>query len=385
MSLMLKVARWVAALACLWMVVAAAVAPPTKSVRSFTSLVESNDVELFGRFDGNRAQWSGTGFQMNVVAAESTATVNVKFASCSGSCKYHVEAFVDCASQGVTEISEQASDSVQVYVPPSGGASKLVRFVKRTEASCADAAGVMVVGDVSVSGGTVVAGSYAASKNLRGQQLRSCSSTPPAHNILFIGDSITAAYGVDGIAPCSFTAFTETSLHSYATYVATAVNAEAHLIAWSGIGVVRNYGDSSQLSAAPMPVYYNRTIATEPTSFWSPGQWKPDLVYVQLGTNDYSTYPQPTDEQFRQGYAVFLAQIRFDYPDAKLLIACAPMKNVNQCENILAVSKTNNVQYVDIPSSTMDGAVGCSGHPNAQGQMNLANYILPTIRSLLST
>ena len=106
--------------------------------------------------------------------------------------------------------------------------------------------------------------------------------------------------GVEGVYPCTFSASTENILYSYATLVAAAVDAELHTIAWSGKGVVRNYGDLNPTSPDPMPIYYNRTlgISKEQSMVWNPAQYIPDIVIVTLGSNDYSTTPHPSDEDF---------------------------------------------------------------------------------------
>ena len=60
---------------------------------------------------------------------------------------------------------------------------------------------------------------------------------PRDRRLLFIGDSITAGYGVlcnDSAAP--FTPDTESAYHTYAAVAARALNADAHVIAYSGKG-----------------------------------------------------------------------------------------------------------------------------------------------------
>ncbi len=72
--------------------------------------------------------------------------------------------------------------------------------------------------------------------------MSSPSSTQPPQprdrRLLFIGDSITAGYGVlcnDTAAP--FAAETESAYHTYAAVAARALDADAHVIAFSGKGV----------------------------------------------------------------------------------------------------------------------------------------------------
>jgi lysophospholipase L1-like esterase len=364
----------------------AAAVPSQKYSVGKKNLAATGTIELLGRWDGDRAEWSGTGIQMHVVPPEGSPTttiITVNYLNCTESCKYFIETLIDGVSLMTTEISETTNQFVltSMVLPPEGST---FQFIKRTEPWCADAVGVMKVGDITVTGGSLLT-TNSAKKSSKAALRGSTSST---RRILFIGDSITAAYGSDGTDPCVFTAATENMEHSYANLVAQQLEAEAHFVAWSGIGVVRNYGDPNQVSTTPMPTRYNRTIATEEGSYWNPQGFTPDVVHVMLGTNDYSTFPQPTDDQFQSGYTAFLTQIRADYPSAKIMIACAPMKNENQSRNIAAVAKTNeNIvsAYLDIPSSTMTtaGSNGCSGHPSIQGHINIAAVVAPALEQLL--
>ena len=43
------------------------------------------------------------------------------------------------------------------------------------------------------------------------------------------------------------------------------------------------------------------TVVTSKGNYWSPSLFTPDVILVLLGTNDYSTEPTPTDEQFVSG------------------------------------------------------------------------------------
>jgi hypothetical protein len=204
------------------------------------------------------------------------------------------------------------------------------------------------------------------------------------HKFLFIGDSITAAYGVYGADPCGFDQYTESVLASYASIISEEYfnHAEYHVIAWSGKGVVRNYGDVDSVSTTSptMPIMYNLSIATDPTSYWKPTNYLPTEIFILLGTNDYSTTPYPSDEDFTNGYIAFMNQIFRDYPSIKRLYAmCAPLQNNNQCSNIENAVKTvtnDRVTYIDIVDSVIAaGPAGCDGHPSVTTQQNMAKFI----------
>jgi lysophospholipase L1-like esterase len=364
---------------------------PVSRYANISALSELEMVELLGRFDGTRAQWSGTGIQLYVVPTENytePTLITINYSDCSGTCNYYIETLVDCESYMTTEISETAFQAVSVSIVLPPGGSKF-QFIKRTEPFSNDAEGVMQVDDYIVSRIRDIA--VIRDIEISGGYLTAASSGcfTPTRKILFIGDSITAAFGVDDTDPCEFQASTENILHSYATLVANALEAEAHILAISGIGVVHNIFSLTAVSDNPMPVFYNRTIPSEADSYWAPSGFSPDVVYVMLGTNDFSSLPQPTDEEFQNGYAAFLTQIHSDYPNAKIMIACAPMKPERLPSNFQAVAEANAdliSAYLDIPTTTMtdSGSNGCDGHPSQQGQVNMANLIVPVMEKLFS-
>jgi len=73
---------------------------------------------------------------------------------------------------------------------------------------------------------------------------------------------------------------------------------EYHVIAWSGTGVVRNYGEPTQRSKDTMLDYYMGTLASSATYKWDFTKFVPDLVTINLGTNDYSTKPWPETTEY---------------------------------------------------------------------------------------
>jgi hypothetical protein len=347
--------------------------------------ISGSDASLIyqGRFNADGySDWPASAVKFSAVSLNTSSSVQIDFVDCTGSCKMYIDSVVDCNVMQNTIVSA-TSASIVLKLDTVVGEAYEIRFLKVTEANNGDALGNMKVGTIT----------------LNGLEFTSKVSSSPAHHncltrhkMLVIGDSITAAYGVDGASPCSFTAATENVDHSYATIVATEVQADLHVVAWSGRGVVRNYGDVNQVSDVPMPDYYNRTIATVPvtsdpgdTNFWDPARFPADIVLVMLGTNDYSTQPQPSDEQFISGLVAFLHRIISDYPDAKGHIAamCAPMQTGPQCANIERAARLAGVHYVFIDPDTLSGGYGCDGHPNAATQQNIANVVAPAVKSML--
>jgi lysophospholipase L1-like esterase len=145
---------------------------------------------------------------------------------------------------------------------------------------------------------------------------------PPAvtRRIEVIGDSITCGYGNEGSDKfCNFSADTENHYLTYGSIAARVVGAEIVTVAWSGKGIINNYGNDT---FEPLPQVYDRIIAGEPTA-WD-FSWQPDVVVINLGTNDFSTDGDPSEGDFVGAYAAFLAHLRDVYPDA-LIMPVAPL------------------------------------------------------------
>ena len=102
---------------------------------------------------------------------------------------------------------------------------------------------------------------------------------------------------------------------TYGAIAARAVGAELSTVAWSGKGIIYNYGNDTN---EPLPEVYDRTLASE-ASAWDFSS-APDVVAINLGTNDFSTDGDPSAELFVGEYVNFAAHLREVYPDAFILL-----------------------------------------------------------------
>ncbi len=238
-----------------------------------------------GRFDRSLASslisqnWPRTGIEFSVKAdGAEQLLLSIQF-NVSSLPQFYVSLENDCEFIEKYSISESQSLVVVAFDKSVANAIHEFRVLKITEALCgSDAQGEMQILSIAVSGGELV-------DVTNEPTFKSCYSNN-SFKLLTIGDSITAAYGVDGVYPCKYSASTQNILHSYAHLVATSLGADLQVVAWSGKGVVRNYGDSYQMSSDPMPMFYNRTIATRYTGiddYWRPNRYVADVVLVMLG------------------------------------------------------------------------------------------------------
>ncbi len=156
--------------------------------------------------------------------------------------------------------------------------------------------------------------------------------TPPQRRLEFVGDSITCGYGneLSTTDPDSykFTAVNENAWLAFSAVTARALSADYVAIAASGRGVIRNYGG---FAGTLVPAMYDLTLPEDPEfPAWDHSQYEPDVVVINLGTNDYSPGIELEElpahrEAFRAGYSEFLTHIRAVHPEATIVATLGPM------------------------------------------------------------
>src|SRR6266545_4585469 len=212
---------------------------------------------------------------------------------------------------------------------------------------------------------------------------RLVATRAPSRRIEFVGDSITCGYGVLGVGPgCSFSADTEAETHAWGEFAARELGAAHTAIAYSGRGVIRNFGDDP---SDKMPLLFERTFADDPSSVWD-FSTTPRVVVVNLGTNDF--WNGDPGVAFRDGYIDFVAQIRAHYPRAWILLATSPMLggatheiHRGYLDEVVAASD-ERVRLVDIAEQDPADGLGCDFHPSEATQAKMAAALVPTIREV---
>ena len=207
------------------------------------------------------------------------------------------------------------------------------------------------------------------------------SPRPFAHRIEFVGDSITCGYGVEGPDEnCNFSGATESATITYAAIASRTLNAEAHLIAYSGKGVYQNYGgDLNEL----MPELYLRTLTNDAASSWDFSSWTPEAVVVNLGTNDFSA--AISEGQFVPAYVALLATIRGHYPEAAIFCvtwAHWGATHESWVQSAMTQSGDANVHHVGFSIDPNDGW-GCDWHPSAVTHQKLGDLLATTMAAEL--
>ena len=210
--------------------------------------------------------------------------------------------------------------------------------------------------------------------------------------IEFIGDSFVAGLGSEGKSPdCLFTRETENNYIAFGPVLARRFDADYSIIAVSGIGIIRNHGDSTKISKRPMPYYYERACLNEELN-WDFQKWQPDLVVIRLGNNDYWEKPYPTLNAFQTAYIKFLKRIRKLYPKSSILVLCEPVRRDPHCDYIksLVNELSSRLQDKKIWFEELDVNLdktkdyGCQEHPNEYGHKKIADALEPIIRKAMN-
>lgn len=201
------------------------------------------------------------------------------------------------------------------------------------------------------------------------------------HRIEFFGDSITSGMGNESPSDGPDDRLRDkNSFMSYASIAARDLNAEAHLVSYSGIGVM--------ISWPPfvMPDYYDQLSGVgNNDTVWNFRSWTPEVVVINLMQNDSTLQarpgrivPVPDDAQRVRAYRQFVERIRALYPRAYIVCALGSMDATKQgskwpgyistaVEQIRQQSGDRNIDTLVFPFT------GFSAHPRvSQHRANAA-------------
>lgn len=159
------------------------------------------------------------------------------------------------------------------------------------------------------------------------------------HFIEFVGDSITCGYGVDDeVKEHHFSTKTEDVTKTYAYKTAEKLDADYSMVSISGYGIISGYSDGKKKVAnQQLPKYYDKlgysygTFGGKQVSSqkWDFTGYTPDVIVVNLGTNDASYTKNKEDrvKDYTDSYVEFLKNIRTNNPDAQIFCTLGIMGN----------------------------------------------------------
>ena len=226
---------------------------------------------------------------------------------------------------------------------------------------------------------------------------------PKTRRIQIIGDSISTGYGIlCNDANVHFTPQTQNSDLTYGAITARNVNADVHIIAWSGIGMYHNNNGNTTHT---MPAFYPLALPANSNSLWDFRQFVPDAVVINLGTNDFAyNIPGRNDtllpeQSFVQTYLQFIKTVRQHAPQAYIFCALGPMLSdsypadlhelstarsyINQVVKTQQSTGDTRIAYIEFPTQTAALGYGCDYHPNTTTHQAMATQLTAQIKKTL--
>ena len=226
----------------------------------------------------------------------------------------------------------------------------------------------------------------------------------PSRKIEFIGNSITCGYGNEGLNKFEhFDYATENHYYSYASITARNLDAQHWVVARSGIGAYRNYdGPKTGNPESNMPAQYEYTgyawqpeLRKEPTFLkekWDFSRYQPDVICINLGTNDLSTSNYDL-KLLKQGYQKLLKMVRQHNPKSKIVFLTGSMlynqelqtavQMLNEIADEAQKAGDKEVYRFDMAHIEGDVFLGNDWHPNVYQDEKMAGELTAYLRKLM--
>lgn len=211
---------------------------------------------------------------------------------------------------------------------------------------------------------------------------------PRSKQIEFIGDSFTVGYGnTSTTRECSdqdvFS--TTNSQRAFGPLTAKYFSADYQINAYSGQGVVRNYGGGSP--DTNLPARYPYTQNNQQTPYLQ-ADWQPQVIVIGLGTNDFSTplndsEKWPSREALRDDYVSkyvdFVMSLRQRSPQAEFILMASDQMDgeiANQVNRVVARLKAQGLDAVDSLIFSGLSYSGCHWHPSVQDDVIMTDLLV---------
>lgn len=211
-------------------------------------------------------------------------------------------------------------------------------------------------------------------------------TTPASKRITVIGDSISAGAGNESNDKTEHTnADNENAWWTYGAITARTFAADYTALAWSGRKLWPNN---------TLPEIYGRTLPSKPDSTWPGDQAPPDVILVNLCTNDFNK-TNPEEEGWVKAYLEFLTRLRKEAPNAAIYCAIGNMMSdfwppenkarstaIKYIQRVVAESNAAgdaNVRFLDFGIYDKSHGIGADWHPTVRSHQSMAETFTAAI------
>jgi len=218
-----------------------------------------------------------------------------------------------------------------------------------------------------------------------------------SRKIEFIGDSLTCGYGVDDENPFhAFRTSTEDVTKAFAYKVAQAFDADYSMFANSGYGIISGGtcpGVKTEYYIPEIYEYMGRCDTDEMPGqtnvremFWDFANFQPDVIVINLGTNDYSycAFSHYLKLEFSDEYVKFLKKVRRNNPRARIFCVIGIygdgiFANIQNAISTYTAETGDSEVFPHIPKPEGYNKAACS-HPTDAAYTQSAQYLIDVIR-----
>lgn len=219
----------------------------------------------------------------------------------------------------------------------------------------------------------------------------------PQRKIEFIGDSITCGYGNEDHSDMKSYPYrnVNNAYYSYAQQVARGLNAQCVQVARSGICLNYDRYTPGVGVFHDMVTCYPYTLFSpeQDSEKWDCGQYVPDVVCINLGTNDCDQ-PEFDKDVFARRIIEFVNRLRAQYAHAIVVLLLGPMLHGEK----LSVVKYSLDKAQAVLNSDGDGLIyrfdftpddgsmdyGTALHPTAKRHAAMASELIPFLKDIMS-
>ncbi len=226
--------------------------------------------------------------------------------------------------------------------------------------------------------------------------------------IEFIGDSWTAGYGnVSTTRDCNSNGGVTRNSNadvSFGALTAQGLDADYQLNAWSGLGVVRNYNGGN--ASYDFRTYYDTDLqaASNSTTWQVPPTWRPQVVVIGLGINDFSTALNAGERwasidalaaDYRTAYLALIDKLRTRYGSGTQIVLTYPDLSYQTTAFATSVQQIVETRraggdprvsslYYDNNALGLD-LLGCDWHPSQRDHEILSGVLTRHLATLALT
>ena len=246
--------------------------------------------------------------------------------------------------------------------------------------------------------------------NIRTDSKYIAPTASKARKIEFIGDSITCGYGVDAANENEhFSTKTEDGTKTYAYKAAKALDMDYSMVSYSGFGIISGYTtDGKRNTTSTLPPYNDKLGFSWWSDFdngtqmntvdWDFNAFVPDVIVVNLGTNDasYISSVKGADdkkserEAYTAEYKNFIKQLRAKNPNAYILCTLGIMgqdlynymaKAVDEYKTETGDTNVGAMKF-DLQDWQNDG-LGADWHPSGASHTKAADKLVEELKPII--